>query len=144
MTVPRIEWDDDGAGREPGNDVWEFEPDGGPADKFVDDKCSTSSQSSCGNNDADFLTTPDVGMDTEAAFNNTVGGQTVYEMSHPLSTGQVCEIFGRKGCSSAFPIDLQAAKGQTKGASFTLRLGSGAQGNTQWPGFLEYLMIEIK
>jgi hypothetical protein len=140
----RIEWDDDGAGREPGNDVWEFEPDGGPADKFVDDKCSTSSQSSCGNNDADFLTTPDVGMDTEAAFNNTVGGQTVYEMSHPLSTGQVCEIFGRKGCSSAFPIDLQAAKGQTKGASFTLRLGSGAQGNTQWPGFLEYLMIEIK
>jgi hypothetical protein len=144
----RVEWDSDGdgnlGGREVGDDVWEFDPDDGPADKFIDDKCSTSSQSGCGNNDADFLITPGVGMDTEAAFDNTVGGQTVYEMSHPLSTEQVCEIFGKKGCSSAFPIDLQAAVGQTKGAVFTLRLGSGAQGNTQWPGFLDYLMIQIK
>jgi hypothetical protein len=146
----RVEWDSDGdgnaGGREVGDDIWEFDPDRGPADKFVDDQCSTSGQSGCGNNDAGFLMVmePGVGMDTEAAFKNTVGGQTVYEMSHPLSTGQVCEILGRKGCSSGFPIDLQAAKGQTRGAYITLRLGSGAQGNTQWPGFLKYLMIEIK
>jgi hypothetical protein len=82
-------------------------------------------------------------MNTYAAFNNS-GGETVYEMSHPLTTSDMCTLIGRKGCSSKFPIDLNASAGDTRGFFLTLRLGSGAQGNTQWPGFLDYLMITIK
>ena len=147
----RIDWDNDGDGipgganegaREPGDDVWEFDPDGGPADKFIDEKCSESSQSGCGKDDDAF----DGAMDTRAAFNNTLGGTTVYEMSHPLATGDLCSIGGRKGCGVLFEqgIDLDAFAGDLKGFFLTLRLGSGAQGNTQWPGFLQYLMIEIR
>jgi hypothetical protein len=137
----RVEWDDDGSGRDPGNDVWEFDPEDGAADKFVDDKCSTSSQSGCGKDDK---TSTGGVMDTDAAFDNT-GGTTVYEMSHPLWTNQVCgPVGGKKGCSSPFPIDLQRVADDPAGLFLTLRLGSGAQGNTQWPGFLDYLMIQIK
>ncbi len=142
----RIEWDSNGNGsangREAGDDVWEFEPEGGEADKFVDEKCSTSSQSSCGHDDAAFGGS----MDTEAAFNNTVGGQTVYEMSHPLSAGDTCTLDGRKGCGALLGegIDLAASDGDSRGFFITLHLGSGAQGNTQWPGFLEYHQITIK
>jgi hypothetical protein len=111
-------------------------------DKFVDAGCVGSSQSSCGFNDA-------VGggaNQTAAAFNNTVGGKTVYEMKHPLKTGDVCTVGGNKACGSTtgYAIDLPADAGQTKGFFLTLRLGSGAQGNTQWPGFLNYLPITIK
>ena len=139
----RVEWDNNGSGnadgRELGDDVWEFEPETGPADKFVDEKCSGSSQSSCGKDDDAFGGV----MDTDAVFDNS-GGETVYEMSHPLTTSDMCTLTGRKGCSSDFPIDLDASAGDTKGLFLTLRLGRGAQGNTQWPGFLDYLMITIK
>jgi len=140
----RIDWDANGNGntfgREVGDDIWEFDPASGAADKFVNDKCSTSSQSGCGNNDEDWSG----GNDTYAMFNNT-GGATVYEMSHPLSTLQACApVGGNKGCSSAFPIDLQASVGDSLGFFITLRLGSGAQGNTQWPGFLVYYPVTIK
>ena len=119
---------------------WEFDPAIGAADKFVDDKCSTSSQSSCGNNDADWSGE----NDTHAEFNNHAGA-TVYEMSHPLSTSQTCApVGGKKGCSSGFPIDLHSAAGAVRGFFITLRLGSGAQGNTQWPGFLGYYSVTIK
>jgi hypothetical protein len=146
----RIEWDSDGdgnaGGRELGDDVWEFEPDDGPADKFIDEKCVGSSQSNCGRHDLGL------GGDnqTEAAFNNTVGGETVYEMAHPLSTGDLCTVPGNNQCGDgpAFPIDLDKLSGQepegTAGFFLTLALGSGAQGNTQWPGFLDYWMITIK
>ena len=92
----RVEWDSDGdgnaGGREVGDDVWEFEPDEGPADKFVDEKCSTSSQSGCGKDDDRFGGS----MDTDAAFDNS-GGETVYEMSHPFTPGEVCATRGYSG-----------------------------------------------
>lgn len=140
----RIDWDNNGngtaGGREVGDDIWEFDPGSGTADKFVDDKCSTSSQSGCGNDDADWSGV----NDTHAAFDNA-GGATVYEMSHPLSTSQKCgPVGGKKGCSSDFFIDLRASAGDTLGFFVTLRLGSGAQGNTQWPGFLDYYPVVIK
>jgi hypothetical protein len=140
----RIDWDANGNGnafgREVGDDVWEFEPDEGPADKFIDDKCSTSSQSGCGNDDNRFGGS----MDTYAAFDNS-GGETVYEMSHPFTPGEVCTVVGgKKGCSSGFAIDLQRSADDPAGFFLTLRLGSGAQGNTQWPGFLDYHPITIR
>jgi hypothetical protein len=139
----RVEWDSNGSGngdgREPGDDVWEFEPEDGAADKFIDEKCSDSGQSSCGKDDDGFGGF----MDTDAAFDNS-GGETVYEMSHPLSTGDMCEVLGKNKCGdSEFPIDLNRSKDDPAGFFVTLRLGSGAQGNTQWPGFLDYLMITI-
>ncbi|HWP36167.1 MAG TPA: Ig-like domain-containing protein [Gemmatimonadales bacterium] len=141
----RIEWSNDAnlsGGRALGDDVWEFSPSAGKFDKFVDTGCVGSGQSSCGFNDA----VGGGGNQTTAAFNNTAGGKTVYEMKHPLNTGDVCTVTGNKACGSTigYSIDLPAQIGQTKGFFLTLRLGSGAQGNTQWPGFLNYLPITIK
>jgi hypothetical protein len=151
----RLDWDSDGdapagtaeggaysAAREGGDDVWEFVPGVGPADKFIDDKCAGSSQSGCGSDDAGF----GGGMQTSAAFNNTVGGATVYEMSHALSTGDTCtDADPKKGCGSLLgqAIDLAASAGDMPGFFLTLRLGSGAMGNTQWPGFLSYMRVVI-
>jgi hypothetical protein len=154
----RIEWDRNGvpnaqegdsyAGtRDAGADVWEFVPGSGPADKFIDEKCSTSTQSSCGLSDEglDGVSPPDTDNQTVAAFNNTTGGVTVYELSHPLNTGEVCAVAGRNACGSyAGPIDLTASAGSKQGMFITLRLGSGAQGNTQWPGFRRYLIVQVK
>lgn len=147
----RLDFDNDGDGveggsnegvREIGDDVWEFEPDIGPADKFIDEGCSDSSQSGCGSSDADF----GGGLQTVAAFDNTQGGVTVYEMSHSLATGDLCTVDGKKGCGAALgeSIDLDVAAGRTVGVFLTLRVGSGAQGNTQWPGFLDYFPVEIR
>lgn len=144
----RIEWDNDGDGlpRELGDDIWAFEPGAGASDGFVDEQCAGSSQSSCGLEDVDFGGS----MSTTAAFDNTQGGVTVYEISHPLSTGEICTVDGRKGCGAALGsgIDLDVSTGLTPpdapGAMFTFQLGNGAQGNTQWPAFLEYFSIEIR
>lgn len=148
----RIEWDRLGipmgaqegdiysGARDVGNDVWEFEPGSGSADKFINEKCSTSSQSSCGLDDAGFGGS----MDTGGAFDNGVG-VTVYELSHPLNSGDVCTVAGKNACGSyTGSIDLATSAGQKRGVFITLRLGSGAQGNTQWPGFQQYMVIEIQ
>jgi hypothetical protein len=152
----RIDWDNGGdapagtlagdsypAAREAGDDVWEFEPGVGAADKFIDERCSDSSQAGCGTDDTEVFG----GMDTEAAFDNTKGGVTVYEMSHPLSTDDVCgDRQVRRGCGDLLDkdIDLSVAAPDMVGFFLTLRLGSGAQGNTQWPAFLEYLKVTIQ
>lgn len=150
----RIDWDSDGdapalladggaytAAREAGDDIWEFTPPAGTADKFVDAGCSASSQSGCGTSDV----TGGGASQTVAAFNNTQGGVTVYEMSHPLATGDLCTAGARKGCDSTYAIDLNAAlAGTDLGFFVTLRMGSGAQGNTQWPGFLSYMKVTTK
>lgn len=140
----RIEWDNDGDGtpRELGDDIWEFDPGSGPGDGFVDEQCAGSSQSSCGLEDGEF----GGAAQTVAAFDNSRDGATVYEISHPLSTGDTCTVGGRKGCGTALGegIDLDVASGDVPGAMFTLQLGNGAQGNTQWPAFLEYFPIEIR
>ncbi len=151
----RFEWDSDGddvvgleegesqtGSRDLADDVWEFEPDAGPTDKFIDEKCADSGQSSCGQNDDEF----GGGNQTVATFDNTQGDVTVYEMSHPLTTGDTCTKTGKKGCGTAEGefIDLEVAASDMAGFFLTLRLGSGAQGNTQWPGFLEYMKVTIK
>jgi hypothetical protein len=152
----RIDWDSDGdapagtaegasyaAAREAGDDVWEFVPPASALDRFIDVGCSGSSQSGCGSSDAAFGGAPQ----TVAAFNNTAGGSTTYEISHPLSTGDLCtKADPRKGCGALLtkPIDLDAAVGSTPGFFVTLRLGSGAQGNTQWPGFLRFMKVVIR
>lgn len=152
----RIEWDSDGDGptatpsggayptpREAGDDVWEFIPGSGAMDKFIDAACSGSGQSSCGTNDVGF----GGGMQTLAGFNNTAGGFTTYEISHPLTTADLCtNADPRKGCGSLLgrPIDLRASAGNARGFFLALRLGSGAQGNTQWPGFLQYMKVVIE
>jgi hypothetical protein len=130
----RIDWDNNGnsaglpqGSRQVGDDVWEFKPGTGTADKYIDAKCSTSSQAGCGSADNN---------QTVAGFRNNVGNMTVYELSHPLNTGET---------KSGLGVDIAAtAAGQKLGAFFTLRLGSGAQGNTQWPGFLKYMEIIVK
>jgi len=149
----RVEWDNSGDGdavaergvyttaRAPGDDVWEFDPRSGPADKFIDDGCSGSGQSGCGENDGEFGGS----MQTEAAFNNSVGGVTVYEMSHPLS-GDSCNRGGRMGCGDlqGDPIDIGLGSEDDAGFFVTLSLGNGAQGDTQDPGFLQYLKVVIR
>ncbi len=152
----RIDWDSDGdapsalaqgasytTAREAGDDVWEFVPSSGAVDRFIDVGCSGSSQSGCGSADSGF----GGAMQTVAAFNNTLGGATVYELSHPLSTSDVCtNADPRKGCGALLGkrIDLLAATGNARGFFVTLRNGSGAQGNTQWPGFLRFMKVVIQ
>jgi len=152
----RIDWDNDGdapvgtaeggayaATREPGDDVWELLPPSGAADRFIDVSCSGSSQAGCGSNDSAF----GGAMQTVAGFDNTSGGFTVYEMSHPLTTTDACTNSDpRKGCGALLggAIDLRSAEGDSRGFFVTLRNGSGAQGNTQWPGFLQYMRVVIK
>jgi hypothetical protein len=58
----------------------------------------------------------------------------VYEISHPLTTTEVAGL----------QIDLRRVAGQSAGFFITLRLGNGAQGNTQWPGFRVYKKIDIQ
>ncbi len=82
-----------------------------------------------------------------AVFDNTQGGVTVYEMSHPLDAGDTCDDPDpKKGCGMLFnqSIDLAASQGDMPGFFLTLQLGNGAQGNTQWPGFLEYMKVTIQ
>jgi hypothetical protein len=57
------------------------------------------------------------------------GGWTTYELSHPLA-GSAGEDFIRSA-------------GQRLGFFLTLRIGKGAQGNTQIPGFRDFREITI-
>jgi hypothetical protein len=130
----RFDWDSDGnapvgmvGAAEEGDDVWEFDPDNGGLDRYLTAKCTNSSQSSCGKNDPV--------NDVTGAFRNDLSGVTVYEISHPLNTGETL---------NGLSIDLSAVAGNTRGFFVTLRLGSGAQGNTQWPGFRVYKQIQIQ
>ena len=130
----RFDWDGDGdapigmeGAAEEGDDVWEYDPADGGLDRYLTAKCTNSSQSSCGKNDPD--------NDVLGAFRNDLGGVTVYEISHPLNTGETL---------NGISIDLTATAGNTRGFFVTLRLGSGAQGNSQWPGFRVYRQIQIQ
>jgi hypothetical protein len=130
----RFDWDSDGDApvgiegpAEEGDDVWEFDPSSGGLDRYLTAKCTNSSQASCGADDA--------GNDVTGAFRNDLGGVTVYEISHPLSTGEAL---------NGLSIDLDAVAGDMAGFFVTLRLGSGAQGNTQWPGFRVYKKTQIQ
>jgi hypothetical protein len=127
-----------------GADVWEVHPGSSPVarDMFIDNQCSGSSQTNCGQLDSAWGGS----NGTVAAFSNQ-NGMTVYELSHPLNSGETCNggRAGSRGCHGYTGlIDLSAASGDTRGFFLSLRMGSGAQGNTVWPGFLQYLAVEIK
>jgi len=83
-------------------------------------KCVNSSQSGCGVAD---------GVPQGAGAAANTGGYTTYELSHPLTGGG--------------PQDFSRSKGQQLGFFLTLRIGNGAQGNTQVPGFRQYQQITI-
>jgi hypothetical protein len=139
----RVEWSNDDVltgGRALGDDVWRFSPTVslGNRDKFVNQECAASADVDCGSSD----NAGGGGSQTIAALNNS-GGRTVYEVGHPLNTGETCTVPGGTACGSStgFPIDLPAVAGQTKGFFLWFKLG---ENSTQWPGFLNYLPITIK
>lgn len=69
-------------------------------------------------------------MDVLAALAND-GTFTTSELSHPLG-------------GDANGQDLVRSAGDALGFFLTLRIGSGAQGNTQVPGFRSYELINIQ
>ena len=119
----RFDFDSDGDGlTEANDDIIGYDAVSGSfLDQYLTDKCVNSSQSGCGSPDA-------VAHGAGAATN--AAGWTTYELSHPLTGGGV--------------QDLSRAAGQQVGAFWTLRIGSGAQGNTQVPGFRQYQQITIR
>lgn len=109
------------------DDVLSF--DGGAkvfTDAFLTLKCTNSSQSSCWQ--SDLTATPPGNKDGQAAVGNN-GTYTTYEVSHPLS-------------GDAY--DFARGAGQPLGLFLTLQQGNGAQGNTQWPQFRQYLEIVVQ
>ena len=103
------------------------------SDQFLTARCVSRKQSDCGEDD-----TSDGGsFELEGAFKQTtVGGQIVwvYELKKPLN--------------STDPHDFAVGFGteplqRSVGAFITLQLGSGAQGNTQVPGFRDYQSLVV-
>jgi hypothetical protein len=90
-------------------------------DAFLTLKCTTSTQSTCWSAAED--------QHGAAGLANN-GTYTTYEFRHPFNGGDVHD-FNRVG-------------GSNVGLFLTLQLGSGAQGNTQWPGFRKYKTIKIE
>ena len=89
-------------------------------DQFLTAKCLNSNQAGCGDNDTT--------RNGAGAVRND-GTWTTYELSHPLTGGGV--------------QDISRSAGQSLGFFLTLRVGNGAQGNTQVPGFRRYRSITI-
>lgn len=114
----RIDFDNDGDGvAERNDDAIGYDADlGSFFDEYLTQKCENRSQSGCG--DADGLSDGSGMVDNDGTW-------TVFELSHPLNSGQA--------------QDIAAAVGQAFGFYVTLLSGNGAQGNTQFPGFRSYL-----
>jgi len=89
-------------------------------DQYLTSKCLNSSQSGCGGTDTT--------RNGAGALRND-GTWTTYELAHPLTGGGV--------------QDFSRSAGQPLGFFLTLRVGNGAQGNTQVPGFRTYRSITI-
>jgi hypothetical protein len=119
----RFDFDNDGAGTaDAGDDAIGY--DGGTGtffDAYLTAKCANSGQSGCGAPDG-------TSFDGMGAVGND-GTWTTYELWHPLS--------GTPG------EDFLRTSGDPLGFFLTLRMGNGAQGNTQWPGFRDYRQITI-
>jgi hypothetical protein len=129
----RIEWDNNGSSvnatgaRAAGDDVWGVSSTGTALDRYVDARCARGTQVDCGTDDGTGK------MQTVVGFKNT-GGVTVYEVSHPLQTGDVATGFG---------IDIPGAVDAQLGMFLSLRLGNGSPGLTHWPGFMVYRGVTI-
>lgn len=89
-------------------------------DRYVTKKCLTSSQSGCGADDGAV-------NGAGAAAND--GEWATYELSHSLTGGGL--------------QDIDRSTDMELGFFLTLRIGKGAQGNTQFPGFRDYRIITI-
>ena len=130
VNVLTLEFDHNGNGaRNLGEDVLEVESNGVTTvflDKYITSKCVTSSQAACGD--------PDIGdggtTDGLGAFQND-GTFSVYELSHPLASGDAAHDFAR-------------TVSQQLGVLVYLRHGSGAQGKTEFPANRQPLVFTIK
>lgn len=122
----RIDFDNALNGPSADDDVIGFVAGGsGFFDQYLGDRCANRSQSGCGVADSG------AGGSTDGvgAIGND-GIRTVYELSHPLSSGDL--------------RDFTLAAGDATGFFLTLSIGNGAQGNTQFPGFRQYQTVRIR
>jgi len=95
-------------------------------DKHLSQKCLNSNgQSACGDLDATSDGAGDFSQDFTAGME-----RTHYEISHPLMGSDPTQ-------------DFQLGFGDEIGFFVTLRVGKGAQGNTQYPDFRTYCTISI-
>lgn len=116
----RLDFDNDGGGQTAlNNDAIVFDPADGFADLHLVRRCLNSGQASCGDADA---------TNGSGAF-GTDPGFSVWELSHPLSSGE--------------GGDIAVGAGDPLGLFLSLVNGNGAQGNSQWPGFRNYLAITV-
>jgi adhesin/invasin len=123
----RIDFDNTGNGASGDDDIIGYSYDGklgsndaAAYDWYLTDRCVNRSQSSCG--------TADATKNVKGGF-NTDGTWIVYELSHPLAGGAQ---------------DFSKSVGDQIGLFLTLSIGNGAQGNTQSPGFRQYVPITIR
>jgi hypothetical protein len=98
------------------------------ADRYLSQNCVGSKQSDCGTDDIAGGGTNDILGKGVVGY---ASGVTVFELSRPLMTGDARD----------FQVDLST--GATLGLYVVLQLGKGAQGNTEFPGFRNYLEIAI-
>lgn len=118
----RIDFDNTLDGPSSDDDAIGFDTrEGGFFDAYLTQSCVKKSQSGCGSLDQ-------VSQDGAGALGND-GTHTIYELSHPLQ-GSPGEDFIR-------------SSGDHLGFFVTLSIGNGAQGNTQYPGFRNYLDVVI-
>jgi hypothetical protein len=123
----RFDFDNLGDGvHDPYDDAIGYDVDGDYFfDEYLTAKCANNSQSGCGATDDGGA----AGQSGNADAKND-GTWTTYELSHPLTGGGV--------------QDIDRAPGDPLGFFLTLRVGNGAQGNTQFPGFRQFLTITIQ
>lgn len=117
----RIDFDNTLDGPSADDDAIGYDADSGFFDEYLTSRCVNRSQSGCGEADTN-------GVDGTGALGND-GLYTVYELSHPLAGDGV--------------QDIDVSPGSQLGFYLTLRVGNGAQGNTQVPGFRDPLVITI-
>jgi len=106
--------------------TWVFE------DRFLTADCLNSSQSDCGASDVSAGGT----NDGQGAF-GAEGTFGVYEVSHPLMTGDVGHDFQLAVGNPATCANCRTAY------YIVLQLGSGAKANNEWRGFRDYIPVEI-
>ena len=119
----RIDFDNTGDGASPDDDAIGFSAtDGGFYDEYLSERCVNRGQSGCGDVDTN-------GKDGAGAT-GAQDGWTVYELSHPLAGDGV--------------QDFNVTSGDVLKFFLTFQNGNGAKGNTQFPGFREYIDITIR
>lgn len=118
----RIDFDNTLDGPSGDDDAIGFDENNGFFDEYLTNRCVNRGQSGCGSTDSN-------GQDGAGALAND-GVWTVYELSHPLDGDGL--------------QDVSRTEGQSFGIFLSLTNGNGAQGNTQFPGFRQYLEIVVR